>query len=172
MTLSSTYGALGDALRRQYGTTDKYSLHDMAKLIDGLDIHNYLTEGQSFITENGDHDYKDLKGLDTNVNTWQPLAGKTIAISFDVTWSGFTSSSSMQSRTGIEYGIKFKNNPELWAGTWLYPSNPSGSQHVYGFYHLPDDKITSIEEGCYFNQMNGTVKATNFKIVVIPLNSN
>ena len=44
MTVSETYTAIGDAIRRQYGTTDKYSLLDMPKMIDNLSIHNLIDE--------------------------------------------------------------------------------------------------------------------------------
>ena len=42
MTVSETYTAIGDAIRRQYGTTDKYSLGDMPKMIDYLEVRTSL----------------------------------------------------------------------------------------------------------------------------------
>ena len=42
MTVSETYTAIGDAIRRQYGTTDKYSLLDMPNMIDGLEFTTFL----------------------------------------------------------------------------------------------------------------------------------
>lgn len=169
MTVSETYTAIGDTIRRQYGTTDKYSLGDMPKMIDSLQINNLLDDGQYFDTTKGDSDNKVINGL--NVATFQKQAGKVLVLSFDITWSGYSQTSSIPNRTGIEYGIKFKNSPELWFGAWLYPNTSSGTQHIYNVYKLPNDEVTGIEEGSYFNQLNSeaVVKATNFKVVVNPL---
>lgn len=169
MTVSETYTAIGDAIRRQYGTNDKYSLLDMPKMIDYLEVQNLLDDGQYFDTTKGDSNYKSLNGLD--LATWQKYVGKTLLISFDVNWSGYKNESLRSNRTGIEYGIKFKNSPELWFGAWLHPDSPSGSKHIYTFYTLPNDEVIEIEEGNYFNQLNdeAVVKATNLKIVVNPL---
>lgn len=169
MTVSETYTAIGDAIRRQYGTTDKYSLGDMPKMIDSLHVTNLLDDGQYFDTTKGDSEYKIIHGLD--IATCQKYVGKTILISFDINWSGYQYSSSESNRTGIEYGIKFKNSPELWVGAWFYPDSSSGTKHVCAFYKLPNDEVTGIEEGSYYNQVNNDamVKATNIKIVVDPL---
>lgn len=160
---------LGNVLRDKYGTTDKYSLSDMAKMIKGLEIHNLIDDGQYFDTTKGDSEYKILNGLD--IATCQKYVGKTILISFDINWSGYQNISSNNNRTGIEYGIKFKNSPELWSSAWLYPDSSSGTKHVCAFYKLPNDEVTEIEEGCYFNQVNNDamIKATNIKIIVDPL---
>lgn len=169
MTVSETFTAIGDAIRRQYGTTDKYKLGDMSKMIDSLQIHNLLDDGQYYDTTKGDRGDKILNGLD--LATFQKQAGKTLALSFDITWSGYKNYSVINNRTGMEYGIRFKNSPEIWLSAWLYPNSPSGSTHIYTFYNFPNDEVTGIEEGCYFNQVNSdaVVKATNFKIVVDPL---
>lgn len=169
MTVSETYTAIGDAIRRQYGTTDKYSLLDMPKMIDSLQINNLIDEGQFYDTTKGDSGDKFLNGLD--IATLQKYVGKTLLISFDINWSGYQNTSLINNRTGIEYGIKFKNSPELWFSAWLYPDSSSGTKHVCVFYKLPNDDVTGIEEGNYYNQLNGeaVVKATNLKIVVDPL---
>lgn len=168
MTVSEIYTAIGDAIRRQYGTTDKYSLGDMPKMIDSLHVTNLLDEGQFYDSSN-DADYKILKGL--NLSDWQKLSGKRLTISFDITWSGYKPVQSLVNRTGIEYGINFKNSPELWFAAWLYPKSSSGNKHMCFSYTLPNDEVTNIEEGSYFNQINSdaVVKATNFKAVVNPL---
>lgn len=168
MSLTENYSRIGDAIRRQYGTTDKYSLLDMPKMIDYLKVHNLFDEGQFYDSSN-DADYKILKGL--NLSDWQKLSGKRLTISFDITWSGYKPVQSLNNRTGIEYGIKFKNSPELWFRAWLYPKSSSGNKHMCFSYTLPNDEVTNIEEGSYFNQINSdaVVKATNFKAVVNPL---
>lgn len=169
MTATDILTNLGNALRDQYGTTDKYSLSDMVKMINGLEIHNLLDDGQYYDTTKGDSGDKILNGLD--LATCKKYVGKTLLISFDVNWSGYKNYSRINNRTGIEYGIKLKNSPELWLSGWLYPDSPSGSKHIYTFYNIPNDEITDIEEGKYYNQLNGeaVVKATNIKIVVDPL---
>ena len=168
MIVSETYTAIGDAIRRQYGTTGKYSLGDMPKMIDSLRVNNLLTEGQFYdsLTDASD---KGLKGL--YLSDWQKLSGKTLLVSFDITWSGYKPVQGIGNRTGIEYGIKFKNSPTLWFGAWLYPESSSGNKHIFTYYTLPNDEVTEVEEGEYYNQFNSdaVVKATNFKIVVNPL---
>lgn len=43
-TINEALTPLGDGFRNLYGTTDKYSAADMAKLLSSLEIHNILTE--------------------------------------------------------------------------------------------------------------------------------
>lgn len=169
MTVSETYTAIGDAIRRQYGATDKYKLGDIPKMIDYLEVRNLLDDGQYYDTTKGDSGDKILNGLD--LATCQKYVGKTLLISFDVNWSGYKNDSLRNNRTGIEYGIKFKNSPEIWFSAWLYPDSPSGSKHIYTLYNFPNDEVTGIEEGKYYNQLNGeaVVKATNLKIVENPM---
>lgn len=169
MTVSETYTAIGDAIRRQYGTTDKYSLGDMPKMIDYLEVRNLLDEGQFYDSSIDTVNEKKLNGL--NLSDWEKLTGMTVILSFDVIWSGYDLSKESSHRTGFEYGIKFKNSSELWAGAWLYPNTESGKEHISCSVTLANDEITDIEEGSYYNQLNGeaVVKATNIKIVVDPL---
>lgn len=169
MTVSETYTAIGDAIRRQYGTTDKYSLGDMPKMIDSLHVTNLLDEGQFYDSSIDTVNEKKLNGL--NLSDWEKLTGMTVILSFDVIWSGYDLSKENSHRTGFEYGIKFKNSSELWAGAWLYPNTESGKEHISCSVTLTNDEITDIEEGSYYNQLNGeaVVKATNIKIVVNPM---
>ena len=169
MSLSDTYTALGNAIRRQYGTTDKYSLVDMPKMIDSLHVNNLLNEGQFYDTTKGDSGDKGLKGL--YLSDWQKLSGKRLTISFDITWSGYKPVQDSNNRTGIEYGIKFKNSPTLWFSVWVFPKSLSGNEHVCASYTLPNDEVTDVVEGFYFNQINNdaVVKAINFKVVVNPM---
>lgn len=77
---------MGDAIRKQYGTNDKYSLGDMPKMIDSLQVTNILDDNQFYDTSK-DKENKTITGLDqAKINS---LAGKTIVISFDVEWDGF-----------------------------------------------------------------------------------
>ena len=169
VSLSETYTAIGDAIRRQYGTTDKCSLGDMPKMIDYLEVRNLLDEGQFYDSSIDTVNEKKLNGL--NLPDWEKLTGMTVILSFDVIWSGYDLSKESSHRTGFEYGIRFKNSSELWAGAWLYPNTESGKEHISCSVTLTNDEITDIEEGSYYNQLNGeaVVKATNIKIVVNPL---
>lgn len=75
MSLVEKSTALADGFRSLYGTTDKYSLDDMKTALSGLQIHNFLNEGQSLDTTKGENT-KDLQGL--TVDDWnQYLCGKT-----------------------------------------------------------------------------------------------
>ena len=168
MIVSKAYTAIGDAIRRQYGTTDKYSLLDMPKMIDCLEVRNLLDEGQFYDTSK-DKGNKTITGLDlAKINS---LAGKTIVISFDVEWDGFEYTDGYN-RSGMEWVINYKNHPQLWMGAWLLPEEEkaSGKKHVSVAFTLPNDEATSIFEGAYFNQVKvKSLKATNIKATVDPL---
>lgn len=169
MSLTDKYTDIATALRKQYGTNDKYHLADMPTLIDNLSIHNLLDGGQFYDSSIDTVNEKKLNGL--NLSDWEKLTGMTVILSFDVIWSGYDLSKESSHRTGFEYGIRFKNSSELWAGAWLYPNTESGKEHISCSVTLANDEITDIEEGSYYNQLNGeaVVKATNIKIVVDPL---
>lgn len=167
MTVSETYTAIGDAIRRQYGTTDKYSLLDMPKMIDSLQVTNILNEGQFYDTSK-DKGNKTITGLGlAKINS---LAGKTIVVSFDVEWDGFEYTDGYN-RSGIEWDIIYKNHPQLWMGVWLMPEKmTSGKKHVSATFTLPNDEATGVFEGSYFNQVKvKSLKATNIKATVDPL---
>ena len=167
MTVSETYIAIGDAIRRQYGTTDKYSLLDMPKMIDNLEIKNYFTEGQFYDSTVDTAGWKPIEGAD--IATWNSLSGKIVTISFDIEWSGIDVSTG--TRAGIEYGIAYKNNPQLWTPTFIYFSKASGTAHVAQNFTLPQDEVTGYDEGDFYapNTAGAKVKITNAKLVVNPL---
>ncbi len=107
MNLTDKYVDIANAIRKQYGTTDKYYLADMPTLIDNLEIKNYFTEGQSYDSTVDTAGWKPIEGAD--IATWNSLSGKIVTISFDIEWSGIDVSTG--TRAGIEYGIAYKNNP-------------------------------------------------------------
>lgn len=164
MTVSETYTAIGDAIRRQYGTTDKYCLADMPTLIDNLEIKNYFTESQSYDSTVDTAGWKPIEGAD--IATWNSLSGKIVTISFDIEWSGIDVSTGP--RAGIEYGIAYKNNPQLWTPTFIYFSKASGTAHVAQNFTLPQDEVTGYDEGNFYapNTAGAKVKITNAKLVV------
>ena len=167
VSLSETYTAIGDVIRRQYGTTDKYSLGDMPKMIDNLEIKNYFTEGQFYDSTVDTAGWKPIEGAD--IATWNSLSGKIVTISFDIEWSGIDVSTG--TRAGIEYGIAYKNNPQLWTPTFIYFSKTSGTAHVAQNFTLPQDEVTGYDEGDFYapNTDGAKVKITNAKLVVNPL---
>lgn len=167
MNLTDKYVDIANAIRKQYGTTDKYYLADMPTLIDNLEIKNYFTEGQSYDSTVDTAGWKPIKGAD--IATWNSLSGKTVNISFDIEWSGIDVSTG--TRAGIEYGIAYKNNPPLWTPTFIYFSKASGTAHVAQNFTLPQDEVTGYDEGDFYapNTAGAKVKITNAKLVVNPL---
>lgn len=170
MSLNDKLTAIATALRSQYGSTDKLSLDDMTKGIDGLNVHNYLNEGRTFDSKTSKDQTLALPEVTTDV--WNKLTGKTVTFSFDLTWSGYHSIEGKETRIGIEFGLKYQNIDEQWVGSWYYPKETDGSTHVSFTTLLPEGTITDYEEGNFFNQLNSdcVVKATNMKIVVNPMN--
>ena len=68
MTATDRLTNLGNALRDQYGTTDKYSLSDMEKMVNGLEIHNFLDDGQKLVSTSGKSLYSvPLTGLTSEI---------------------------------------------------------------------------------------------------------
>lgn len=170
MPLSDTYIALGDAIRRQYGTADKYSLVNMPKMIDGLHIVNQLDDGQFLDTTKGDKiSWKSLSGL--TIEKVNSFAGKSITLSCDVSYSGFVNNSNMGNRIGIEYGWLAEDGTSLWPNVWLFPDKAEGQTHISQTFLVPDKKYTGMQEGALYNQINSdaVVKITNVKLVVNPL---
>lgn len=171
MALIDTYSQIGDAIRHQYGTNDKYSLEDMSKMIGGLEIHNYLDEGQTFNSDDYDsnNQSKTLTGI--SMDTWNTLIGKTITVSYDLEYSGYQYDKNVTNRVTAEWGLYTDYSSPMWTGAEFWPKDSSGKFHVSHSIYLPDKKIISISEGCFFNLLNheAKVKAYNFKLVVNPM---
>lgn len=169
MSLIEKATALADGFRSLYGTTDKYTLADMKTALSGLQIHNFLNEGQSLDTTNGDGT-KDLQGL--TVDDWnQYLCGKNVTFSCDIEWSGYIESASIGNRIGFELQTTDIDNGNHWNGPWYYPHSEAGSTHLSLTQYISEKAIKSIEYCSAYNQINSTatVKVTNFKMVVNPM---
>lgn len=169
MTISETYTAIGDAIRRQYGTTDKYSLGDMPKMIDSLKIHNLIDEGQYFDTTKGDSDHKNIQGID--LAGWNKLIGKNVTLSYDFEWSNYKFDSNINNRVTMEWGLYSDANIATWVSAGFHPQTSSGKKRISATIHIPNKKIVSVDEGSFFDQLNigAVVKATNLKVVTNPL---
>lgn len=169
MTLQDKFTALADGFRSLYGTTDKYSLDDMKTALSGLQIHNFLNEGQSLDTTKGENT-KDLQGL-TADNWNQYLCGKNVTFSCDIEWSGYVKDENISNRIGFEIKTTDTDNGSHWNGPWYYPQSEAGSTHLSLTQYISEKAIKSIEYCSAYNQINSTatVKVTNFKIVVNPM---
>lgn len=169
MSLIEKTTALADGFRSLYGTTDKYTLADMKTALSGLQIHNFLNEGQSLDTTNGD-ETKNLQGL--TVDIWnQHLCGKTVTFSCDIEWSGYVKNENIENRIGFELQTTDIDNGNHWNGPWYYPHSEAGSTHLSLTQYISEKAIKSIEHCSAYNQINSTatVKVTNFKMVVNPM---
>lgn len=169
MSLVEKFTALADGFRSLYGTTDKYSLDGMKTALSGLQIHNFLNEGQSLDTTKGENT-KDLQGL--TVDDWnQYLCGKNVTFSCDIEWSGYVESTLIVDRIGFEIQTTDIDNGSQWYGPWYYPQSEAGSTHLLTTQYLSEKAIKSIDYCCAYSQINSTatVKITNFKMVVNPM---
>lgn len=101
MTINEAPTPLGDGFRNLYGTTDKYSAADMTALIKNVTVPNLLDENQIFTSS------KKVRGL--TVDKLNSIAGKTIVLSFDITWEGYRLDYNTQNRIGMEWNPKLNN---------------------------------------------------------------
>lgn len=161
---------LGNVLRDQYGTTDKYSLSDMAKMISGLEIHNFLDDGQKLVSTSGKPLYAvPLTGLTTEI--WNKyLVSQNVTLSCDIKWSGFKKDAK-QGRLGFEICTQVQDNSYHYNGVWHWLNSDSGEEHISTTWRLNDQSIISIDSAYIYNQINAdaTVEITNLKIVINPL---
>lgn len=172
MTINEALAPLGNGFRNLYRTSDKYSAADMAKLLSGLEIHNFLDDGQSYDGKpNVDGYYqKALTGID--VDKWNKyLVGKTVIFSFDAEWSGFVSNNDLSNRLGFELQTTAEDGTQHWNGSWLYLKTESGKQYCATRMTIYDKPIKSIDYANIYNQINtdATVKITNVKMYIDPL---
>ena len=169
MIVSETYSAIGDAIRKQYGTIDKYKLGDMPKMIDSLEIHNFLDEGQS-LEAGVDSNMKSLSGITMDV--WNKyLLGQTVVLSFDVEWSNYKEDAKYRNRFGFEILTQAEDGSWHYNGVWLSPHTESGKQHVTTTWKIFDKKISALTSSYLYNQVNDNtkLKITNPKFVINPL---
>ncbi len=172
-TINEALTPLGNGFRNLYRTNDKYSAADMAKLLSGLEIHNFLDDSQYFdskVDNNGKYPWKVLTGID--VDKWNKyLVGKTVIFSFDAEWSGFVSDNDYQNRLGFELQTTAEDGTQHWNGPWLYLKTESGKQYCATRMTIYDKPIKSIDYANIYNQINSnaTVKITNVKMYIDPL---
>lgn len=171
-TINEALTPLGDGFRNLYRTSDKYSVADMAKLLSGLEIHNFLDDGQSYDGKPDINGYyqKGLTGID--INKWNKfLLGKSVIFSFDAEWSGFNENINSRKRFGFELQTTAEDGTVHYNGLWIYPTASSGKQYSATKLVIYDKPIKSIDYGSMYNQINAdaTVKITNVKMYIDPL---
>lgn len=166
MSLSESYTDIANAFRQQYGTKDKYKLSDMPKLIDYLEIHNFM-EGNSFEgTFQSDWIVKDLIGPD--VDTWNKcIAGKTVTFSADAEWTGYKSGS-QGDRFFFEFTTTTTDNQQHWDGLYFTPTTENGSLHITSTVKINDVPAKSIDSVKFWDELNpgSHLKVTNIKMVI------
>ena len=161
-TINEALTPLGDGFRKLYGTTDKYSFAEMTALIKNVTVPNLLDENQIFTST------KTVRGL--TVDKFNSIAGKTIVLSFDITWEGYRLDYNTQNRIGMEWDAKLNNGKDLWLGAWFKPTKESGTEHVVDINKLPTDEVVALHESTFYVNANVTsVRATNVKAIVLPL---
>lgn len=170
MSLTDKYTDIATALRKQYGTNDKYHLADMPTLIDNLEVKNLLEAGQTFDSTVNKIGY-DLPLKGATIDDWNSVAGKTVTISFDVTWTGYTyTPGGSRNRIGFEHHLVNETGLEQYVGAWLTPDSESGTKHITETYRVISGKITKVDEGSFYTQINcSSIKGTNLKIVENPM---
>lgn len=169
MSVTDKLTALATALRNQYGSDDKLTLDDMAKGVNGLSAHNYINAGRTFEAQKHN---TNLVLSEMTTDMWDTLSGKSVTLSFDVSWSGYLPLENVANdRVGMEWGIDYQSTPTLWLHAWFTPSQPNGKAHISKSWKLPQDKVTGMHEGSFFNQLidGCKVKVDNIKVVVNPM---
>lgn len=171
MTVSETYTAIGDAIRRQYGTTDKYKLADMPTLIDNLEVKNLLEAGQTFeATVTGGWINQPIKGM--TVDLWnQMLVGKAVTLSCDAEWSNYQPGIAAGDRFFMEFYTTTTDGTPHWNGLYVTPTTDSGKQKFTATFKASDLPIKTINDAVIYDELNAgsTLKLSNIKMTVNPV---
>lgn len=169
MSVSETFTAIGDAIRRQYGTTDKYSLGDMPKMIDYLEVRNFLAGNSFEATFQGRWISKDLTGPD--IDTWNKyIAGKTVTFSCDAEWTGYKSGADGD-RFFFEFATTTTDDQPHWNGLYFTPTIKEGKQHITNTVKISDLPVKSINSIKFWDELNegSHLKVTNIKMTINPV---
>ena len=169
MTATDIFTNLGNALRDQYGTTDKYSLSDMVKMINGLEIHNFLAGNSFEATFQNGWISKDLTGPD--VDTWNKyIAGKTVTFSCDAEWTGYIPGANGD-RFFFEFMTTTTDDQQHWNGLYFTPTTANSKQHLTSTTQIANTPIKSIDSILFWDELNqgSHLKVTNIKMTVNPL---
>ena len=170
MTVSKTYTAIGDAIRRQYGTTDKYKLGDMPKMIDYLEVRNFLAGNSFEATFQKEWINKNLTGPD--VDTWNKyIAGKTVTFSCDAEWTDYEPGIAVGDRFFFEFMTTTTDDQPHWNGLYFTPTIKEGKQHITSTIKVSDLPVKSINSIKFWDELNegSHLKVTNIKMTINPV---
>lgn len=169
MTISESLTPLGDGFRNLYGTTDKYTPAEMAKLLSGVELHNFLAGNSFEATYDTQWISRSLTG--PSVEDWNKyIAGKVITFSCDAEWTGYKSGEPGD-RFFFEFATTDTNNQPHWNGLYFTPTIANGKQHLTSTSIIADTPIKSIDSIIFWDELNpgSHLKVTNIKMTVNPL---
>ena len=168
-TINEALTPLGDGFRNLYGTTDKYSVADMTKLLSGVELHNFLAGNSFEATFDTQWISRSLTG--PSVEDWNKyIAGKVVTFSCDAEWTGYKSGASGD-RFFFEFTTTDVNNQQHWNGLYFTPTIANGKQHLTSTSIIADTPIKSIDSIIFWDELNlgSHLKVTNIKMTVNPL---
>lgn len=169
MSINDTMTDIANALRNQYGTTDKYKLADMPELINYLEIRNFLAGNSFEATFQNQWISQDLTGPD--VDMWNEyITGKTITFSADAEWIGYKSGSAGD-RFFYEFYITTTDGQNHWYGLYFAPTSENGNQHLTSKVTVSDVPVRSINSIKFWDELNtgSHLKVTNIKMTINPM---
>lgn len=168
-TINEALTLLGDGFRKLYGTTDKYSVADMTKLLSGVELHNFLA-GNSF-EATFDMQWISQRLTGPSVEDWNKyIAGKVVTFSCDAEWTGYKSGA-LGDRFFLEFNTTDVNNQQHWDGLYFTPTTANSKQHLTSTTQIANTPIKSIDSILFWDELNqgSHLKVTNIKMTVNPL---
>lgn len=174
--LKDTFTPMADHLRNEYGVTDMLTVDQIKAGIDGLCANNLLSDTPDLdqnSLKSGNENAVNINNFD--LATWNSFRGKTVTMSFDISYSNYHQDTMLNNRIGFEYGITFNVNgkqSDANKGVWFSPTEASGSKHVSQSWLIFDYPIVRVEnERSFYNQLSKEVKfkITNTRFTVNPM---
>lgn len=117
-------------------------------------------------------DKENVGGLNTSNNIgglsleqWNDLRGKTITISVDTQWSGWSFGNNCRNRIGWEICLIYQDGNKDYFGPWTTPKTANGKDRPHITFTVPDEEIKFLDEGASYIQANcSSAKVSNLKI--------
>ena len=169
-TINEALTPLADGFRNLYGTTDKYNVADMTKLLSGVELHNFLAGNSFEATFQKEWISKDLTGPD--IDTWNKyIAGKTVTLSCDAEWTDYEPGIAAGDRFFFEFMTTTTDDQPHWNGLYFTPTIKEGKQHITNTVRVPDLPVKSIDSIKFWDELNtgSHLKVTNIKMTVNPV---
>ena len=99
-----------------------------------------------------------------SLEQWNDLRGKTITISVDTQWSGWSSGNN-RNRIGWEICLIYQDGKKDYFGPWTTPKTANGKDRPHITCTVRDEEIKSLDEGASYIQANcSSAKVSNLKI--------